>query len=187
MRTTEGPAHVLFGRTRREVLGWLLTHPGDSFFLRQIARHVRLAASSVQRELDLLVKAGLVNRVDAGRQVNFSANEASPLYRELQSIFIKTTGVADVLRSALRPVKRQIVTAVLVGPAAGGELQNKTPLNLVVVGSVAARELEGSMARAQKALGRVVTARAVPSSQLARLMAEPHVVIMKDGGEARTK
>jgi hypothetical protein len=102
-------------------------------------------------------------------------------------MFIKTTAVADVLRSALRPVKRQIVAALLVGPAAAGELQNKTPLNLVIVGviagTVAARELEGCAARAQKALGRVVNTRLVSSSQLEGMLAEPHVVIMKDDAE----
>ncbi|MBI4012192.1 MAG: hypothetical protein HY359_07805, partial [Candidatus Rokubacteria bacterium] len=33
------PGTVLFGRTRRRVLGWLLGHPGEAFYLRQIVRY----------------------------------------------------------------------------------------------------------------------------------------------------
>jgi hypothetical protein len=179
MRTPEGPAHILFGRARRRVLGWLLTHPDDETFLREIARHVRLAASTVQRELDLLVKAGLVARAVSGHQVYFSANQNSPLYRELQSIFIKTTAVADVLRDALRPLKRQIVAALLVGPAATGQLQRSTALDLVVVGAVTAPELEPCAALAQRTLARGVRARSVPASQLAAVLTEPHIVIIR--------
>jgi hypothetical protein len=178
MRTPQGPAHLFFGRTRRLVLGWLLTHPGDAYFLRQLARQLDVPTASAQQELDLLVKFGLITRVDSGHQVYFSANESALLYRELQSIFIKTTAVSDVLRDALRPVKDQVTTARLVGPAARGELQKDSAFEVVVIGTATRGDVDKCASRAQKALGRIVTTRMVPPSQMSEVLAEPSVAIL---------
>ena len=84
---------VLFGRARRLILGWLLGHPDETFFLRQIVRQTQLSPGSVQRELEQLVAAGLVTRTLQGRQVYFQADRSSPVFPELQSLFVKTAGL----------------------------------------------------------------------------------------------
>src|SRR5688572_10239321 len=102
MRTDVGA--VLFGRARRLILGWLLGHPDEAFFLRQLVRQTRLSPGSVQRELNELVEAGLVTRQAQGRQVYFQADRSSPVFPELRSLFAKTAGLVDVLRDALSPL-----------------------------------------------------------------------------------
>lgn len=159
MRTPEGTATVLFGRARQKVLGWLVTHPGDAYFLREIARHSRLAPSTVQRELTQLVKAGLVTRWRSGHQVYFRADEASPVFREVQSLFVKTSAMADVLRNALRPLRSRIESAYLVGAVVRGELRNSSPVDLLAIGDVEPDEVMTVLSRAQDALGRHINVR----------------------------
>jgi len=164
MRTPAGTASVLFGRARRNVLGWLVTHPGDEYFLTELARRAQLAPSTVQRELTELVKAGLVTRSKSGHQVYFAANEASPVFREVQSLLIKTSAMADVLRNALRPLTKRIDAAFLVGAAASGDLRHDTPVELRVAGDVEAREVVAVLSGACKALGRRITVKTQPDA-----------------------
>ena len=97
VRTTEAralvdPAIVLFGRTRRRVLGWLLGHAHETFYLREIARQIDTPVGAVQRELEQLTSAGLVTRSVHGRHVYFQTNREAPIFPELQSILAKTSG-----------------------------------------------------------------------------------------------
>ena len=89
------PATVLFGTTRRRVLGWLLGHPDEAFYLRELVRHIGGAVGAVQRELELLTASGLVHREVRGKQVYFQANQKAAIFPELQGLFAKTVGLAS--------------------------------------------------------------------------------------------
>jgi len=156
MRPQDGPATVFFGLARRKVLGWLVTHPGDEFFVRELARQTLLAPTTVARELAQLLKAGLVTRSRSGHQVYFAANEASPVFREVQSLLIKTSAVADVIRRALRPLTARIDAAFIVGAAARGELRGDTPVALLVVGDLEPSQVLEVLSRARAILGRPI-------------------------------
>jgi predicted transcriptional regulator len=84
------PAAVLFGTTRRRLLGWLLGHADNSFYLRELARHTGTAVGAAQRELEQLTSAGLVVREVRGNQVYFQANQHAAIFPELQGLFSKT-------------------------------------------------------------------------------------------------
>ena len=84
------PAAVLFGSTRRRVLGWLLGHADEAFYLRELARHAGAPVGAVQRELEQLRVAGLVVRDVRGKQVYFQANRGAPIFPELYGLFAKT-------------------------------------------------------------------------------------------------
>lgn len=156
MRTTRDVASVLFGRARRLILGWLLGHPDESFFLRQIVRQTGLPLGSVQRELEALTAAGLVTRKTQGRQVYFQADRSSPVFPELQSLFVKTAGIADVLRKVLAPMHDRIELAFVFGSAARGEVRNDSDVDLMIVGSVSFGEVVEALAEAQTILGREI-------------------------------
>lgn len=159
------PATVLFGRTRRRVLGWLLGHPNEAFYLRQIVRQAGVGQGAVQRELDLLTRAALLRRTVQGRQVYFRANHESPIFPELQAIFLKTAGVADVLREALRPVAARVLVAFVFGSAARGELRADSDIDLLVVGDLSFESVADALAEAQRRLGRDVNPTVYPPDE----------------------
>jgi len=154
LRTSSDVASILFGRARRLVLGWLLGHPDEEYFLRQLVRQTGLSPGSVQRELKELVAAGLITRRVRGRQVYFQADPQSPVFHELQSLFVKTAGLADVVREALAPVRDRVDLAFVFGSAARGQLQNDSDVDLCVVGRVPFGDVVDVVGDAERKLGR---------------------------------
>jgi predicted nucleotidyltransferase len=165
---------VLFGRARRLILGWLLGHPDETFFLRQLARQTGLSPGSVQRELAALVSAGLVTRAVQGRQVYFQADSRSPVYPELRSMFLKTAGLADVLRAGLRPIADRIRAAFVFGSAARGELRNDSDIDILIVGDVSFGDVVGALSEAQGLLGREVNPTVYPAAEFRRKIRDGH-------------
>ena len=90
-------ANLLFGAYRHRVLSLLFPRPGDSFHVRMIARLTGIPAGSLHRELRLLADAGLLDAERVGNQVHYSANEASPVFRELSAMLDKTAGTPPTL------------------------------------------------------------------------------------------
>jgi len=186
----------LFGRTRRDVLGLLLGHPDERFYLRQILRTIGGGSGSLQRELAQLVEAGLVERVREGHQVYFSANRSSPIFGELQAIIQKTAGTGDVLRGALAPLvrKERIAVAFVYGSVAGGVQTAKSDVDLLILGDAALAEVVPAARIAEQRLGREVNPSVYPvrefraklkagNSFLKRVLAGPKLFIAGDDHE----
>ena len=150
------PAQTLFGQTRQRVLGWLYGHPDEEFYLREIVRQTGAAHGAVQRELELLTGAGLLEREVRGRHVYFRANRESPIFPELQSILAKTVGLTDVLREALTPLVDKVRVAFVFGSAARNELRSDSDIDVVVVGDTTFAEVVAALRQAQGRLGREV-------------------------------
>lgn len=53
-----------------------------------------------------------------GGQIYFQANPDNPIYAELRSLVVKTSGVADVLRAALGPLAERVSAAPQAATAA---------------------------------------------------------------------
>jgi predicted nucleotidyltransferase len=180
MRTTRqvpslDPATLLFGSTRRRVLGWLLGHADEPYYLRQIARQTGTAVGAVQRELELLTSAGLLRRTIQGRQVYFQANREAPIFPELSGLFSKTAGLVDVLRDALASLGKQVVVALVFGSAARGELRSASDIDLLVVGDAAFQDVVEALADAQARLGRDINPSVYPLREFqTKLRAQHH-------------
>src|SRR5689334_8855559 len=104
----KSPVDALMSRTRQRLLAALLMRPERSWYLAELARHLGLRPSSLQRDLNSLVSAGILTRRQQGRMVYFQADRDSPIYQELRSLLLKTVGLVDVLRAALRPLENRI-------------------------------------------------------------------------------
>src|SRR5580693_7434670 len=94
----------LFPEYRQRVLGLLLLHPETGYHVREIARLTNTSAGSLHRELSKLAKAEVLTRQVSGNQVYYQANSAFFIFEELVSILKKTSGLVDVLASALAPL-----------------------------------------------------------------------------------
>jgi predicted nucleotidyltransferase len=147
---------ALFGKTRRALLALFYTHPDESFYLRQVIRAISLGQGTVQRELSNLTRAGLIIRSSRGNQVFYRANRESPVFPELQSLMVKTAGVADILREAFRDLKGRIRLAFIYGSFAIGTFRNQSDLDVMVIGKVTFAEVAEAVRSAQEILGREV-------------------------------
>ena len=149
-------ADLLFGTYRRDVLGLLLLHPGESYHVREIARMTGRQANTLYRELATLARAGVLLRRSQGNQVHYQANPDSPIYEELRGILKKTTGIADVLRKALDPVANRVELAFVYGSVASGKEGPRSDVDLMLVGELKFEEAIHALTRAEKSLRREI-------------------------------
>ncbi len=80
------PLGVLFGAYRRQLLALLMLRPEQRFYVREIERLTGIPAGSLHRELGLLTRAGLVERMEEGRQVLYRANRHCPVFEGLVNV-----------------------------------------------------------------------------------------------------
>lgn len=116
-----GLADALFSRTQQRVLGLLFGQAGRSFYANELIQLAGAGTGGVQREVARLVQSGLVTVRAVGNQKHYQANASSPLFDELRGIVIKTVGLTDPLRDALRPLASQIRAAFVYGSVAKRE------------------------------------------------------------------
>lgn len=99
-----GLATTLFSKARRAILSLLYGRADEAFYLRQIVRATGIGLGPVQRQLKQLTDAGILRRSVRGRQVYYQANSTCPLFSELQSLVIKTSGSGKTIRA---PITKQ--------------------------------------------------------------------------------
>jgi predicted nucleotidyltransferase len=131
-------------------------HPDRWWYLSDLAKHLEVSPSSLQRELALLSTAGILLRRRDGNRVYFQADSACPLLPELQGLLLKTVGLVDVLREELEPVTDRITWAFVYGSVARGEELNSSDVDLMIIGDVGLAAVTMPLQRAEGRLLRPV-------------------------------
>jgi uncharacterized protein len=138
------------------VLSVLYSHVGKTFYLRQLARLTEIAVGPVQREMRQLVAAGLVTRKTVGTQTLYTANQNSPVFREIKNLINKTVGMHDALSDALDPLRERINLAFVYGSVARSRESEHSDVDLMIIGKVDFDEVVESLAGAEKTLNREI-------------------------------
>lgn len=155
MRTTK-TLDALFPKTRQAVLSTLLLHGQRSWYLHELAAHLRVRPSSLQRELSRLTDAGILIRRRHGNRIYYQVDESCPLLVDLRGLLAKTVGLVDVLRAALEPFQASIKYAFVYGSVARGEEASASDIDLLIVGQVGLAEVAPALRQAEQQLGRPV-------------------------------
>lgn len=164
-------AQALFPDTRRAILAATLLEPERWWYMSDLARHLGVSPSSLQRELQSLVSAGILVRREEGRQVYFRADPECPVLSELQGIMVKTAGVADVLRAALASFNESIDCAFIYGSFAKGTVVSESDIDVMVIGEVGLSELSPALKDAAEKIGRSVNPTVYPAMEFAKKLA----------------
>ena len=147
---------VLLPRTKQHLLSAMLLQPGRAWYLSELARHIQVPPSSLQRELAQFVRAGIVLKRRDGNRVYFQADRACPIFQELSRILSKTVGLADVVREGLTPLRAKIDLAFLYGTIAHGEEGSTSDVDLMLVGKANLADLAMALRSLEEQLGRSV-------------------------------
>jgi predicted nucleotidyltransferase len=130
----------LFSSTRAELLGLFFNNPDDRFYLREIARHIGKDAAGIKRELDNLVKIGLLAKEKRGVQKYYFVNKGSPVFSEMKGLIFKTTGIQGAMKASLSRLKG-VQSAFIYGSYAKGSEKEDSNINLMVIGQANITEL----------------------------------------------
>ncbi len=185
-----GLASALFPPVLRRLLGLLYGQPDRSFQSAEIIRLAGSGTGAAHRVLTRLASAGLVTVTRSGNQKHYRANRASPVFRELRGLVVKTVGVVDALRRALEPKARQVNLAFVYGSIARGADKAGSDIDLMVVSDkLGHADLFELLQSAEKVLARRINPtvmsrrewearRAVPGSFAARVAAAPRLLVL---------
>jgi DNA-binding transcriptional ArsR family regulator len=173
MRTIVRPklVDVLMPRTRQAILAATLLHPEKTWYLNDLARHLRLRPSSLQRELAALTGAGILKSHRQGRMVYYQADPESPVFPDLQSLMAKTAGLIDVLRDHLEPLADRIAACFVFGSIARNQETSASDVDLLIIGDLGLAELALPLREARGTLGRDVNPKLYSPSEFAKRFA----------------
>ena len=152
-----GVADALFSKVQQRVLAVLFGNHSRSFYANELIALAGSGSGAVQRELTQLAAACLVTVSRIGNQKHYQANPSAPVFEELRGLVLKTSGLVDVLRSALAPLAGQIHLAFVFGSVAKSKDTAAGDIDLLIVSdTIAYGELIAALEPATNRLRRSV-------------------------------
>jgi predicted nucleotidyltransferase len=127
---------------------------------RFLGRIVAQVGNNVSANLETALRSesetGWATRKILGGRTLYSANQDSPVFKEIKSLVNKTVGMHDVLVDALNPLRKRINLAFVYGSVARSRDTEHSDVDLMIVGKVAFDEVVESLGAAQKTLNREI-------------------------------
>src|SRR5512139_1231180 len=168
-------AELLSSRARAEIFRLLFNGMGEELHVREIERRSGMNDSTLRQELRKLVRLDLVQSRKDSNRVYYRAKTESPLYSEIRSLVLKTSGLADALKSALED--KRIRVAFVFGSIARGEEKAGSDVDLMVIGRLRLRDLSRLLSGIEEKIGREVNPHVLNEKELRkRVRAKEHFV-----------
>ena len=162
----------LFSSTVRvKLLTIFLTNPDARFYTRELSRLLEESPYAVQRELHRMESIGLLEIEPEANIKYYAVDKSCPIYPELKSIILKTTGLGDTLREGLTKLGN-IELAFVYGSVAAGEEDSLSDIDLMLVGMVDLLELSEIIAQMEGQLGREINYMALTPEELSQRIAD---------------
>ena len=183
-------ANALFSDSQSRVLQWLYGQPDRRFHLSELRRLTRLGSASLQRELNRLADAGLLNSERVGNLRCFTANPSSPVFGELKSLVRKTLGIEPLLREALTQLLPKLEVALIYGSIAKQTDNAQSDIDVMLIGTDLSLSLVLEILMpAENQLGRKINPtcytpleferrRTEPDSFVNRVLAQPIILLI---------
>lgn len=166
--------NALFPRTRQAVLATLYMDSAREWYLSDLARHLKVKPSSLQRELASLVEAGILRKRADGNRTYYSAETESPIFGDLHGLLLRTAGLRDVLAESLEPFKDRIDAAFAYGSVAREDEHSASDVDLMVIGRVELSDLAPALKNAEDMLLRPVNPSVYTPAEVAAKLAAGH-------------
>ncbi len=162
---------LLGSETRAKVLTWLVLHPDEPVFLRDLARHCGLSVTPVHRQLGKLEEIGVVESERVGNAKRYRLSQRFPALSAIKGLIQATTGFVPRLRERLQ--RPDIDVAFLFGSRARGEEDARSDLDLFVVGDIDGVLLSQLVREVERQVGKEIDVVHWSAADLARQMDEP--------------
>lgn len=126
---------ALFSDSQARIFPWLFGQPEREFHLSELRRLTGLGSASLQRELNRLTEAGLLDSERIGNMRRFRANPDSPVFAELVALTRKTLGAQPLLRDAMAPLAPKLKAAWIYGSYAKQTDTAQSDIDVMLIGN----------------------------------------------------
>ena len=166
-------AEILSSRARAEIFRLLFSGTEEELHVREIERRSGLNDSTLRQELRKLVRLDLVQSRRDSNRVYYRAKTENPLYPEIRNMVLKTSGLSDVLKSALKD--KRVRVAFVFGSIARGEENAGCDVDLMVIGQLGLRDLSRLLSGIEEKIGREVNPHVLREEEFRkRILAKEH-------------
>ena len=147
--------HLFGSESRVKILAKLILNPDKSFYMRELEKELDLNFLLVHRELTNLKELGLVTDERRGKIRLFRINKTSPIYPEIRGLILKTAGIGDVIRDAMKGTGK-IKYALVFGSVARGEEKETSDIDLLLIGDIDEEKLIPKIKNAEGKISREI-------------------------------
>jgi DNA-binding transcriptional ArsR family regulator len=167
---------LLSSRVRAGVLRCLMGVRPSELHGRELSRRSGFSEATLRQELQKLRRLGLLEARRSGNRVYYSASLTHPVYPELHRLVLKTTGLVDVLQSALKD--EEIGLAFVFGSIAAGQETAASDVDLMIIGNLGFRDTVLKLEPVAATLEREINPHVLTDGEyLKRLAAGDHFVV----------
>ncbi|MBE9550253.1 MAG: transcriptional regulator [Proteobacteria bacterium] len=150
-------ADALFSTSQQRVLSYIYGQPERSFYATELIRLSSGGSGAIQRELARLEESGLVTVSRMGAQKHYQANIEAPIYNELKAIVQKTIGLAEPLKTVLKPLHDEIDTAFIYGSVAKRTDHAASDIDLMIISdTLSYADVFAALEKITTVVGRVI-------------------------------
>ena len=157
---------LLSSRTRAEIFRLLFGLPSEPLHLRALERESGLTVAAVRQELGKLERLGLVVQRRDGNRTYYTAQTGHPLYSDIRSLVLKTSGLVELLHKALSA--NGVASAFVFGSLANGTATPESDVDLFVIGSLGLRRVTALLSGLGHRLGREINPHIFSVAEFAR-------------------
>ena len=166
----------------QRILLYFINNIEKHHHLRELATLMEMDPGNLSREMGRLSEMGLFKVNTRGRLKLFTLNTSHPLYKEIRGLLLKTQGAPQQIRQALQTLP-DIEQAFLYGSFAAGKTDEKSDVDLMIIGKVDHLKLAESLRPIEKKLGREIHFRTLGKEEYLKRSKEkdPFIITVKKG------
>lgn len=147
-----------------EILARLLLNPDRAFTIAEIARITSTSYASTHREIQRLIRAGLLDEERVGRANQVRAATTSPAYGPLTELLLLSYGPANVIPQTIAGIdgiEQAYIYGSWAARRAGEPGSPPGDIDVLIVGNPSRSAIYAASEEAEKTLGREVNTRIV--------------------------
>lgn len=164
-------AGLITSKTRIQILMRLFLNPARQAYLRELAGELGASPSQIKEELGQLAASGLLTSEKSGRQIDYQANRAHPLFPELHSMVKKALGMEHILESILIRLGN-LEIALLIDDYAEGK--DTGIIDLCLVGDIDLKNLQDLTQKSERYLSRKIRNLVLTREEYDRMQEQLH-------------
>lgn len=162
---------IFTSKTKSELLSIFFNNSHKRFYIREIERLTGINAGNIKREIDNLLKSGIIVQAAEGRIRYYAANREFYLFEEFKKIFEKTTGFIALLKKIFAGQKG-VRLAFIYGSYAKGSQTHKSDIDLIIIGGVNLKNINLEIRKLEKKLEREINYTVYSEDEFKRKIAE---------------
>ena len=169
-------SEILSSKVRAEIFRILFGLGEVEVHMRELERRSGFTIGTIQTELKKLLSLDLVIKRKDGNRSYFSANKTHPLYQDIRSMVLKTTGLVDILKDALQD-QTDIQQAFVFGSIARNQAMAESDIDLFIIGDTGLRKITILLLGVSEIIGREVNPHVINKKEFkVRKQANDHFI-----------